>query len=291
MSHLTTPAPTPPSFHINGVPLQTVDHFTYLGSTLSSCCSLNTEIHTRINKASSSFGCLRSRVYENSNLKVSTRVAVYNAVCLSTLLYGAESWTPYHQHITNLEAFHIRCLQKILSLSWEDLLYSQLMGTKRSAGGQKRHFKDYTRDILKGANIPLTQLETLALDRSAWQVTCATAVSQIHQSNQDRRSKRRTQRHQWAAEAPDWPRPRAEAQVSLCIKAPLPRPTTDGGGSPGRGRRRSAAQPFRSAAVPQRSRSAALTFLGGNPRHMTGFEVFTWPCIFFLALNVAEALG
>ena len=57
--------------------------------------------------------------FENCNLKVSTKVAVYNAVCLSTLLYGAESWTIYCQHI-NLEAFHIRCLQKILSLSWKD---------------------------------------------------------------------------------------------------------------------------------------------------------------------------
>ena len=98
MSHLNTPAPTPTSFHIHGVPLKTVDHFTYLGSTLSSCCSLDTEIHNRINKASSSFGRLPSRVFENRNLKVSTRVAVYNAVCLSTLLYGSwthESWTPY----------------------------------------------------------------------------------------------------------------------------------------------------------------------------------------------------
>ncbi len=107
----------PPSFHINGVLLKIVDHFTYLGSTLSSCCSLDTEIHTWINKASSSFGRLRSRVFENRNLKVSTKVAVYNAVCLSTLLYDAESRTPYRQHFTNLKAFHTRCLQKILNLS------------------------------------------------------------------------------------------------------------------------------------------------------------------------------
>ncbi|KAJ8369930.1 hypothetical protein SKAU_G00099580 [Synaphobranchus kaupii] len=52
------------------------------------------------------------------------------------------------------------------------------------------------------ANINTTQLETLALDRSAWQVTCATAVSQIHQTNQDRRSERRTQRHQRAVGIP-----------------------------------------------------------------------------------------
>ena len=85
MSQLTTPTSTPPSFHINGIPLNTVDHFTYLGSTLSSCCSLDTELHTRINKASSSFGRLRSRVFENRNPKVSTKIAVYNTVCLSTL--------------------------------------------------------------------------------------------------------------------------------------------------------------------------------------------------------------
>ena len=198
MSHLNAPAPTPPNFHIHGVPLKTVDHFTYLGSTLSSCCSLDTELHTRINKASSSFGRLRSRIFENRNLKVSTTDAVYNELCLSTLLYWAESWTPYRQHISNLEAFHIRCLQKILGLSWEDrilrmpehrlprqVLYSQLMGAKRSDGGQKWRFKDYTRDLLKRANISLTQLETLALNRPAWQVTCATAVCQIHQTNQD----------------------------------------------------------------------------------------------------------
>lgn len=244
ISQLTTPTSTRPSFHINGIPLKTVDHFTYLGSSLSSCCSLDTEIHTRINKASSSFGRLRSRVFENRNLKVSTKIAVYNAVCLSTLLYGAESWTPYRRHITNLEAFHIRCLQKILGLSWEDrvphtdilkhtgsicmeaavakkhlrwightirmpdhrlprqVLYGQLRGAKRATGGQKRRFKDYTRDLLKRAHINTTQLETLALDRSAWKVTCATAVSQIHQINQVKRSERRIQRHQRAAGIP-----------------------------------------------------------------------------------------
>ena len=93
--------------------------------------------------------------------------------------------------MSNLEAFHIRCLQKILGLSWEDriphtdilsntgsicmeaavakkhlrwightigmpehrlprqVLYLQLMGARRSAGGQKRRFKDCTRDLLK----------------------------------------------------------------------------------------------------------------------------------------------
>lgn len=244
MSQLTTQSSSPPSFHINGTPIKTVDHFTYLGSTLSTHCSLDTEIHTRINKASSAFGRLRSRVFENRNLKVSTKVAVYNAVCVSTLLYGAETWTPYRRHFTNLEAFHIRCLQRILDLSWEDrvphteilnrtestcmeaavakkhlqwightirmpdhrlprqVLYGQLHSAKRAAGGQKRRYKDFTKDLLKRTAINPTQLETLAHDRSAWRATCARATAHISDSNQQRRSDRRAQRHRREAGIP-----------------------------------------------------------------------------------------
>jgi len=47
-------------------------------------------------------------------------MAVYNAVCVSTLLYACEGWTPYLRHIRGLEAFHIRCLQTILHVHWWD---------------------------------------------------------------------------------------------------------------------------------------------------------------------------
>ncbi len=101
---------------------------------------------------------------------------------------------------------HLRWLGQTISMPEyclpRQVLYSQPIGAKRSAGGLNQHFKDYTRDLLKRANIPLTQLESLALDRSAWQVTCATAVSQIHQTNQDLRSERCIKRNQWVAGTP-----------------------------------------------------------------------------------------
>ena len=43
-------------------------------------------------------------------------------MCISTLLYGAETWTFYRSHLKQLERFHINCLQKILGLSWQDRL-------------------------------------------------------------------------------------------------------------------------------------------------------------------------
>ena len=93
----TTQYPTSffPSFQINGVSLKEVDQFIYLGSTLSSDCSFDNEINSHMHKASSAFGRHRKRVFENKNLKVSTKVAIYNVICASILLYGAETWTPY----------------------------------------------------------------------------------------------------------------------------------------------------------------------------------------------------
>ena len=55
--------------------------------------------------------------FQNQNLTISTKVAVYKAVCLSTLLYSSETWTPYQRHLNSSEAFHIFCLQRILGLT------------------------------------------------------------------------------------------------------------------------------------------------------------------------------
>ena len=94
-------------------------HFKYLGSILSDSCNIDEHIQTCISLASAVFGCLRSMVFINKNLKATTKAAEYQAACVSTLLYGSEAWTPYRRHIRSLEAFHIRCLQRILGITWK----------------------------------------------------------------------------------------------------------------------------------------------------------------------------
>ncbi len=109
-----------PVFNIDGQQLTIVPYFTYLRSVLSTTCNIDKDIQVRVGSASAAFGRLKTRVFLNRNLTVSTKAAVYKAVCLSTLLYGSEAWTPYQRHIRILERFHIRCLQRILGLTWED---------------------------------------------------------------------------------------------------------------------------------------------------------------------------
>ena len=54
----------------------------------------------------------------NQNLTVHTKIVVYNAVVISTILYGCETWVLCRRHIWLLESFNIRRLQLILGLRW-----------------------------------------------------------------------------------------------------------------------------------------------------------------------------
>lgn len=78
------------------------------------------ELQNRTHQASKAVGQLCSRVFPNWNLSTTTNASLYNAICLSILLYGSESWTPYRAHIRTLETLHNRSLKRILGLSWRD---------------------------------------------------------------------------------------------------------------------------------------------------------------------------
>ena len=54
-----------------------------------------------------------------------TKISVYKAVVLSTLLCGCESWTLYRKHLKDLDQFHLCCLLKILHTKWKDKVFSQ----------------------------------------------------------------------------------------------------------------------------------------------------------------------
>jgi len=83
---------------------------------ITSTCDLTVEIQHRVNLASASFERLSKRVLTNRDLSTRTKIAVYNAIYVSTLLYTCEGWTPYRRRIRALEAFHI--LQTILHVHW-----------------------------------------------------------------------------------------------------------------------------------------------------------------------------
>ena len=115
---LSTSSPDAPTFSINGNQLKNSENFTYLDSNLSFSGDLTNVVQRRINLASSAFGRLNKRVLDNQYLTIHTKIVVYDAVVISTILYGCETWVPYRRHFSLLESFHTRRLQLILGLRW-----------------------------------------------------------------------------------------------------------------------------------------------------------------------------
>ena len=85
--------------------------FTYLGSTVSS---------SRIAKAAAVMAKLNKRVWGNDLLSERTKMCIYQACVLSTLLYGSESWTTYAIQKRRLNGFHIPCRPCLLHIKWQD---------------------------------------------------------------------------------------------------------------------------------------------------------------------------
>ena len=105
---------------IDGHKLANSDKSPYLSSTMSNTATIDEEINLRLARASASFGRLSDRVWKKRGLTCKTKLKVYHAVVLPSLLYGSETWTVYSRHLQRLQSFHLRCLRQILKVKWQD---------------------------------------------------------------------------------------------------------------------------------------------------------------------------
>ena len=94
-----------PTITIDGTCLKNIDSFKYLGSIISNDGYLDKESASRISKANQSLGRTQTRVLNQHNICLSTKLKVYSAVVLNSLLYGRKTWMLYHTQIKQLEKF------------------------------------------------------------------------------------------------------------------------------------------------------------------------------------------
>ena len=88
---------------------------------IASDSHIKAELQKRMSKASMSFGRLRGgRLWNNHNVSIRVKGKIYRAIILSTLLYGAETWTVYMRHVKRLHAFMMRHLRSIMKIRWQD---------------------------------------------------------------------------------------------------------------------------------------------------------------------------
>ena len=117
---LLLPPPKPCAITIDGQPLVQTTDFNYLGSTISSNAKIEKELRNRMGRASAAFSQLNDRLWQNKHVSTRVKAKVYQAVVLTTLLYGAEAWTIYRLQVKKLSAYMMRQLRDILKISWRD---------------------------------------------------------------------------------------------------------------------------------------------------------------------------
>ena len=112
--HLRMSSRNNESILVNGEVVDEVDHFTYLGSKLSTSGDGEEEILVRISQA---FASLRS-TWRSKNISQKTKIRFFKSNVLSTLLYDAESWKMTKTISHKLEVFHNKCLRRIIRIYW-----------------------------------------------------------------------------------------------------------------------------------------------------------------------------
>jgi len=110
VSHSTSAQPV---IKVEDTSIKAVDKFCYIGSILSSNAVVDDDISARLSKASSAFGRLSKRLWNDHGIRLDTNIAVYKAAILTSLLYGCESWVLCRRHIVKLDQFHMRCMWRI----------------------------------------------------------------------------------------------------------------------------------------------------------------------------------
>ncbi|KAK2562750.1 hypothetical protein P5673_014468 [Acropora cervicornis] len=242
---LFQPAPlqnyTPPHITIDGTTPNSVEHFTYLGSVMSNDATIDKDLDNRLSKASSSFGRLYKRVWNSHSLRLTTKIKVYRAVVISTLIYGAETWTLYRTQVRLLERFHQRCLRSILNIKWHNyvsnedvlesvasillkqqlrwaghvarmedsrmpkaVLFGELKAGKQNRGALKKRYKDQKQ--LSLAKIPPSSWQDDCSDRQTWWSTVQKASQEFEiQRSGAAREKRQRQNDRALSQNPPSP--------------------------------------------------------------------------------------
>ena len=100
--------------------IEQVQSMKYLGTILSADGTCEEEIEHRVGAAARVIGATRKEVLERRELKKATKMRVYNAMVIPTMLYGSETWTVMKRHESRLGATEMAYLRRVVGVTRSD---------------------------------------------------------------------------------------------------------------------------------------------------------------------------
>jgi len=109
---------TQKSIMLNGMPLEQVKRYKYLGSWITEDVSCVEDIKARIGMAKTAFW--QNKELMRGSIRLSTKMKLLNCYVFSVLNYGCETWTWHKSTEGKVNAFEMWCYRKILKINFRD---------------------------------------------------------------------------------------------------------------------------------------------------------------------------
>ena len=103
---------------LDGVAVENVEEFEYLGSVVTWDNDCSNDIQRRIQKASGAITGLNT-VWKRKGISIETKLRVLNVCVTSVLTYAAGTWTVRKKDEDKLKVFQMKCFRRILNIRWQ----------------------------------------------------------------------------------------------------------------------------------------------------------------------------
>ena len=146
---------------VNGVQLEQVKNFTYLGARIEDNGKSDMEVRMRIGRATSALARM-DNIWRVGHIRImDNKLLLMRAIVLATLLYACESWTVRKKDEQRLRAFEMKTYRRLLGISWKEKKTNEwvLQEVRRICGQElegfveivkKRKLKLYGNEMRRG---------------------------------------------------------------------------------------------------------------------------------------------
>jgi hypothetical protein len=102
---------------VEGIHLENVERFTYLGSNMTFDLDCKSEIKIRIARRTSALKALE-KIWKSKAIGIKTKLEVLKTCVFSSMMYGCETWVLTKDSQRRVLAFERKCYRKLLRIGW-----------------------------------------------------------------------------------------------------------------------------------------------------------------------------
>ena len=140
---------------IDGLALEQVKRYKYLGSWITEDVRCDTEVTTRIAMAKTAFW--QNKEIMRRNVRHETKLKILNCYVFSVLNYGCESWTWTKALERKINAFEMWCYRRMLKISWMERISNKEVLQRINCNlhflkQMKKRKMDYAGHVMRGSS-------------------------------------------------------------------------------------------------------------------------------------------